>query len=457
MIRFLLPVFCLISMPAQATDTDMMDGRQLGHYPLYQNSNMGTVQGNATLFQTEDGKIFGMTCAHCVPYLNSLSLLVGSEKKHDVLTLTTYFSIDNIKVHPLYKENGSETSKTDARYDIALFTIIGNSGLKPFAGEISKYIPQLNETYATYTKSYGPVFSEEEPSYKTGSFHQISSPLQFDKEGVFFHPFQARDFYISFSPTQNGNFIIDGGILSGPDEVNLVSGDSGSLVISEGKAIALASLVVKDVRKLCDILPKELLEVEIFDEQFKRTLPQKFEDTVATHTKTLKGPAGQEIFLFTLKENIPSIQGSDYYTPLALHADFIQEYIKCIPESPQAHLNKFSSVKVNNDAGLCVNVELVEEVINQDRSMDDLVTERAEIYASLTLEDKELVDSLRNFNFDEDVEVNPEEELKTAITMLQEAQTNTPQYLEELLPYYKSTMSPADFEHLSNALHKDNI
>lgn len=373
MIKFLVSISFLSILPAQAMlhEDVMADGKRLGRYPLYQEGGSGAVKGNATLFRTEDGKTFGITCAHCVPYLNSLSCIKTDEEAHEnFYKVTSYSSISNIQTHPLYKEKEHPEPK-DSRYDIALFTMKENPKLTYFTKEIST--DELKETieYPVCVTSFGPLFAKDGSSYEESVFHQIDSSLKFSEEDFFFHPFQSRNFYFSFLPTQNDEFTWNYGLLSALEECNLLSGDSGSLAIDEeGKAVALASAVDRDISPLIQLLQLDTssereLNVEKYDEKFKRKLLEIIEK-IADHAHVLRQPSGEEIYVFSLKKEVPAIHGNDYYTPLALHSDFIKGYIDNISESSQEYNRELKVITVDETAGLYHDPETVETCLNYD-------------------------------------------------------------------------------------------
>jgi hypothetical protein len=408
MIKILASISLLSISSAQAMDPpptsapEDFTGRSVGRYPLYQEGDSGAVKGNATVFRTKDGKYFGITCAHCVPYVGSLSCIVTQEKEHDNLyTVTSYSFIGNIKIHPLYAGNEGEAVKEDSKYDIALFTITGNPNLKYFDGEISTDDMKDNGDYNVCVTSFGPLFSKDRSSYEESVFHHLNSPLKFSKEGFFFHPFQARDFYLSFEPTQNGEFALNAGLLSGPEEVNLLSGDSGSLAVdSKGKAIALASAVGRDTAKLLqlDSSLEEMAKIEEYDAEFKYKLVEKIEQKVADCINFHRTSSGAEFYIFKLKEGLPSLEGNDYYTPLALHSDFINEYIHNIPELTQEDQKELKTIRVKKEAGV-ENPELVEEYLTACERLASLAEQRAKNVAGLGQHDLDLINLATSFDW----------------------------------------------------------
>ena len=66
-------------------------------------------------------------------------------------------------------------------------------------------------------------------------------------------------------------------------------------------------------------------------------------------------------------EGIPSIEGNDYYTPLAFHSDFINKYISNIPELNQEAQNEFKIVKVGE--GVYEDPEQVEAYLNGEAQL----------------------------------------------------------------------------------------
>lgn len=400
MIKILLSIVFLSVLPAQAMDVDFLgeEGKRLGRYPLYQESDSGGVKGNATLFKTKDGKYFGITCAHCIPYLNSLSLIPTKKRSYgNALSETSYSLIENIKVHPLYNGHGRDFKKEYSKYDIALFTIRYNSKIKYFDGEISTDVFMGNTNYEANVMSFGPLFSKDGSSYEDSIFHTLYSSLQFNEEGLFFHPFQSRFFYLSFLSTPNSEFTLSFGLLSDSDGDNLLQGDSGSLAInSEGKAIALASGLDLDPSQLLqfDNSLEETLKIKTYDEESKHRFLQQIENKVANRTQVLQTSSNKEIYVFKLKEGVPAIKGNDYYTPLSRHSEFISEYVKGVTTSPQE--DEITIITVNRES---VNdsfddPDLVEEILNVREQVATSKTNENTLKERLCLEDLELLNSI---------------------------------------------------------------
>ncbi|MDP1975670.1 MAG: hypothetical protein Q8K37_06845, partial [Alphaproteobacteria bacterium] len=134
---FLISFFSMISTQI-VIGAPVQDEDHLGRYSLVQIGQNGAdgSKGNATLFQTQDGQCFGITSAHCLPYLESLSAIKIEEKEQNGIIVESYYPISNIKIHPLYTGK-LENKKEDIKYDIALFTIGRHPQLTYFTGDIS--------------------------------------------------------------------------------------------------------------------------------------------------------------------------------------------------------------------------------------------------------------------------------------------------------------------------------
>lgn len=394
MIKVLFSLSFLSILPAQAMDLDdpSQEGKSSGRYPLYQNSNADTVMGNATLFQIKDGKYFGITCAHCVPYLeNSLSFLFTNEEKIDeTYSRTSVAFIDNISIHPLYKEE-KEFKVENSKYDLALFTIKGNPKLGSFKEGIFTGEVKDQTNYSITVDSFGPLFAKDDSSHEESKFHRLQSTVRMNKDGLLLHSFQARDFYISFDPMPDTTYGITYGLLS--NSTNVVVGDSGSLAVMEdGKAFAIVSAVDMNLRPFLQLaqFSEDVLRDQKLDEEFKNKVLNEVKTKIASCTRTFKKPSGKEIFLFKLKEEIPAIKANDYYTLLAPQAQFINEYINNISEDDEKTTSAFRYISIDKENDSYENPDALEEYANLEERTEELADQKAnlkthlgdEVYAS---------------------------------------------------------------------------
>ncbi|MDP3533408.1 MAG: hypothetical protein Q8S31_09005 [Alphaproteobacteria bacterium] len=389
---FLISFFSMIS-------TQIVIGAP-GRYSLVQIGQNGAdgSKGNATLFQTQDGECFGITSAHCLPYLESLSAIkVREMDSNGVVVAELYCPISNIKIHPLYTGK-LENKKEDIKYDIALFTIGRHPQLTYFTGDISGDELNKNMEYPVNVTSFGPFFDEDRLSYKENVLHQLAGSLKLSEEGILCRSFQSRDFYLSFSPTEHNEFMLSGGLLSGPGESNILIGDSGSLAVSDdGKPIALVSAVNQDLSNIIQFLElddyyKDGSLVGQYGETFKSALLEKIENKIARRINFLKESSGKEIYVFRLNEEMLTITGNDYYTHLAPHFNFIADYVGQIKDGSLESREESNTITVVEDAW--ENPGSVQQICTIRSELGGLKKNEANFKKELSLEDLALIDAL---------------------------------------------------------------
>ncbi len=350
-----------------------------GVYPLEVISNeiinKKKTMGTATVIKTREG-VYGLTCAHVLRKNcpeDRLGLLLKTEKQAvsgETFSFANHSFIKNCTSHS-NAEKKEATWAENSRYDIGLFTVSKKDlpNLTTFEGEIFDEPLISGATYEIRMKSFGPIFDNQLSFFKEPGkcYHEAPLKLTYDDEKGLYKKHTSRHFYLIFIRSSNDwDWHCD--LLPQEGDVNSIGGDSGGIAVTpDGRLLAMMrGTDWKEFYEENKQLAEFMSEIKSHSDYYAskdgvNSLIARIHQEIADeiHTQKIELDESKFLYRFTLKEPHSSIVTYQIFTPLSIHKDFIEQYIKehkwsCNPflKKHQSYVELKESLRPLNDKQL---------------------------------------------------------------------------------------------------------